>query len=538
MNLVCRKSGKEKISQSGQALLLAIFLIGIIFSFVVIAVNLSLIGLNRSNQGFRQTHALDVAEAGINYYLWHLVHSPTDYCDGNTCPGGSGPFGPYVHNYTDNTGKVIGTFTVWIAPPGLAQNGKVTLCHIPPGTDETLEVALSAVEGHLAHGDYLGPCGGGESSGNPPIVTVESRGDVADGNENRTIIAQLGVPSFAQYAVVANDTVNHLRFGAGTEVFGPVHNNGGVHFDGIAHGLVSSGLATYVDPDNGLTEPGVYTQQSDPNSVFLGGTAFPVPPVNFAGITSDLTNLRSLAQTGGKYVAVSGSGSQGWHIVLKQNDTYDLYRVTSVSNTCSGRNTDQILSQTTSGGGGMSLPFPNNGVIFVEDKLWIDGRIDSASLTVVAARIGATTSQEKSIIINNDLEYTNYDGTDKLGLIAQHDVSVGLVSEGAFSGSADNQDLRIDAAMIAQNGRVGRNYFARSCSSTYYQRNSVTIYGSIATNQRYGFTWICGSTWTIGDSCDSGYQSRTINYDPNIALNPPPYFPKIGTYAILDWREE
>ncbi|OGY29955.1 MAG: hypothetical protein A3F35_02915 [Candidatus Woykebacteria bacterium RIFCSPHIGHO2_12_FULL_45_10] len=361
---------------------------------------------------------------------------------------------------------------------------------------------------------------------------------MADGNENRTIIAQLGVPSFAQYAVVANDTVNHLRFGAGTEVFGPVHNNGGVHFDGIAHGLVSSGLATYVDPDNGLTEPGVYTQQSDPNSVFLGGTAFPVPPVNFAGITSDLTNLRSLAQTGGKYVAVSGSGSQGWHIVLKQNDTYDLYRVTSVSNTCSGRNTDQILSQTTSGGGGMSLPFPNNGVIFVEDKLWIDGRIDSASLTVVAARIGATTSQEKSIIINNDLEYTNYDGTDKLGLIAQHDVSVGLVSEGAFSGSADNQDLRIDAAMIAQNGRVGRNYFARSCSSTYYQRNSVTIYGSIATNQRYGFTWICGSTWTIGDSCDSGYQSRTINYDPNIALNPPPYFPKIGTYAILDWREE
>jgi len=528
----------EKI-QFGQALIMTVILIGIVFSLVIIAVSLSLIGLNRSNQGLRKTQSLHIAEAGINYYLWHLVHAPTDYCDGNTCPPGQGPYGPYVHDYVDNTGKVVGTYTIWVAPPGLAENGKVTICHTPPATDETKAVAPSAVAGHLDHGDYLGPCGGGGTSNNTPIVTVESRGDVADGNENRTIVAQLGIPSFAQYAVVANDTVNHLRFGVGTEVFGPIHNNGGVRFDGVAHELVSSSLATYDDPDHsGPNEPGVHTHQPNPNSVFLGGTAYPVPPVNFAGLSSDFANLKNLAQTAGSYIGPSGSGSQGWHITLKQNDTYDLKRVTSVSNTCSGQATDQILSETTSGGGGNNLPFPGNGVIFVEDKLWIDGRIDSAALTIVAAKIGATGSQEKSIIINSDVEYTNYDGTDSLGLIAQRDISVGLVSEGAFSGSNDNQELRIDAAMIAQNGRIGRNYFARSCNSTYYQRKQITIYGSIATNQRYGFTWICGGSWDLGDSCDSGYQNRTINYDSNLALVPPPYFPKIGTYAIIDWREE
>lgn len=172
--------------------------------------------------------------------------------------------------------------------------------------------------------------------------------------------------------------------------------------------------------------------------------------------------------------------------------------------------------------------FPANGVIFVEDNLWIDGQIDDAQLTMAAARIGATPSQEKSIIVNNDLIYTNYDGTDKLGLIAQRNISVGLYSE---------DDLRIDAAVIAQNGRVGRNYYNEGCSSTYWQRRTITVFGALTTNQRYGFAWICGSTWTWGDSCDSGYETRNIEYDQNLSLVPPPFFPTVGDYTILDWRE-
>lgn len=43
-------------------------------------------------------------------------------------------------------------------------DNQVTICHIPPGNPNnahTITVGASAVDAHLAHGDYLGPCDGG-----------------------------------------------------------------------------------------------------------------------------------------------------------------------------------------------------------------------------------------------------------------------------------------------------------------------------------------------------------------------------------------
>jgi hypothetical protein len=43
-------------------------------------------------------------------------------------------------------------------------DGKVTICHIPPGNPanaHTITVGAPAVKAHLAHGDEIGPCGGG-----------------------------------------------------------------------------------------------------------------------------------------------------------------------------------------------------------------------------------------------------------------------------------------------------------------------------------------------------------------------------------------
>ena len=34
----------------------------------------------------------------------------------------------------------------------------VTICHVPPPVDETIEVNENAVDGHIEHGDYLGAC--------------------------------------------------------------------------------------------------------------------------------------------------------------------------------------------------------------------------------------------------------------------------------------------------------------------------------------------------------------------------------------------
>ena len=168
--------------------------------------------------------------------------------------------------------------------------------------------------------------------------------------------------------------------------------------------------------------------------------------------------------------------------------------------------------------------FPSNGLIFVEDDLWIDGQIDSAILTIAAARFPENPSNWRHITINNDLLYTNYDGNDIIGLIAQGNINVGWDSE---------DDLRIDGALIAKNDRVGRYYYRppsgnQNRCAPHHIKQKITLYGMIASNQRYGFAYSNGT----------GYQERIIIYDANLLFMPPPNFPLTGNfYTPVLWNE-
>src|SRR3989344_7686385 len=153
-----------------------------------------------------RTLAFSIAQAGVEYYRWHLAHAPEDYQDGTGGPG------PYTHSYYDKSNNLVGQFILEIIPP-------------PDGST---------------------------------IVTVKSIGKVLnDSSVEKIIEAKLGIPSFAKYAAVLNANV---RFGDGTEVFGEINSNGGVRFDGIAHNLVTSAVTSYDDPDHvGNNEFGVHT---------------------------------------------------------------------------------------------------------------------------------------------------------------------------------------------------------------------------------------------------------------------------------------
>lgn len=462
----------------------------LVFSVVAVVVVSALVTwagtiLKSTRQLTQREQALQIAEAGIDYYRWHLAHNQTDYYDGR----GSTSTGPYVHNYTDKDGDVLGTYALTITPP-------------PTGST---------------------------------VVVIKSKGTLtADPTISRTLQVTMAIPSLVKFAVLGNST---LRFGAGTEVFGPIQSNDGIRFDGVAHNLVSSAVDKYNDPDeSGGFSFGVYTMVSpaDPNppaavpnrpDVFMAGRQFPVPAVDFDGLTVDLSQMKTKAQTGGRYF--SSSGSQGYHIVLKTNDTFDIYKVTAVMSAPSGCKD----SQGQSGWGTWSIKtetllgnyaFPTNGVIFVEDHLWINGQINTARLTIAAGRFPDSPGQRRNIIVNNDLLYTNYDGRDVIGLIAQGDFNTGLYSE---------DDIRVDAAIIAQNGRVGRFYYSSSCknsTSDYFTRNSYTLYGMLASNDRYGFAYTDGT----------GYITRNIIYDGNLLYGPPPSFPSASNqYSTISWNE-
>ncbi len=439
-----------------------------------------------SRQTLNREQAAEIAEAGIEYYRWHLAHASVDYQDGTGGPG------PYAHPYKNAAGDVIGQFILDI---------------VPPKTGST-------------------------------VVTITSTGKVsADPNLAEKIQVQLAIPSLAKYAVASNSDV---RFGAGTEVFGPIHSNGGIHFDGLAHNVVTSTQSQYTDPDTGRLSFGVHTDvtPSDPTppsavpdrtDVFEAGRQFPLPAIDFAGFTTDLSQIKAGAQASGQYFA--NSGYQGYHITLKNDDTFDVYKVKSLYPAPSGCTNIQSQSgwgtwSIGTGGTAVSFvgtyPIPANGLIFVEDNVWVDGTINTARVTIASGRFPDNASTRTSITVNDDLKYTNYDGQDVIALIAQQDINVGLVS-------ADT--LRIDAALIAQNGRVGRFYYRAPGSSSncspYHDRNTLTLYGMLASNQRYGFAYTDGT----------GYATRNITYDANLLYGPPPSFPLTSSqYSTISWK--
>jgi hypothetical protein len=483
----------KKPSSSGTLLVQAL-IFGTI-SIVIVGALISWAGINikASRLGIYREQALQIAEAGVDYYRWHLAHAPNDYQDG------TGIAGPYVHPFTDKDGNVIGQFSLVITPP-------------PTGST---------------------------------IVKIESTGvSFADSSVTRKVTTRLAIPSLAKFAVVTNDAV---RFGEGTEVFGPIHSNGGVRFDGIAHNVITSSVDKYDDPDHtGGQEFGVHTHVNAPPSsgvnnsfrsaeappntipnrsdVFESGRLFPQPAFDFVGLTTDLAGIKSKAQTAGKYI--SSSGSQGYRLVFKTDDTFDVYKVTQLQATPGGCSNTQsqsgwgVWSIKTTGGQTFvaNYPIPANGMIFVEDNVWVEGQINTARVTVGSGRFPDNASTRTSITVNNNLLYTNYDGQDVIALIAQNNINVGLYSL---------NDLRIDAALVAQNGRIGRYYYGSSCGSNYI-RNSLTLYGMLASYGRYGFAYTDGT----------GYDTRTIIYDANLLYGPPPSFPLTSDqYQTISWEE-
>ncbi len=441
--------------------------------------------------------ALQIAEAGIEYSRWYLAHYQTDYTLGNVGAG------PYIYPFNDKDGNQIGTYTLTVTPP-------------PTGST---------------------------------LVKVKSTGaTLADPTATRSINVNLAIPSLAKYSVLANAD---MRFGEGTIVYGPIHSNGGIRFDGVIWNQITSSKTSYDDPDHsGAVEFGVHTHvntgstsvnnsfrpaEAPPSTVanrsdvFKAGRTFPVPAVDFAGITNDLATIKTQAIASGRYFAASGY--QGYQIILKTNDTFDLYRVTSLSAPPSG--CSDVTSDSTWGTWSIgaktflaNYAIPANGLIFAEDNIWVEGQISSARVTIAAARFPDTVATRKNITVNNDLKYTNYDGTDVLSLIAQNNINVGLFSD---------TNLQIDGALVAQNGRIGRYYYdpptngggTNRCGVNVY-RNSISLYGMLGTNGRYGFAYTDGT----------GYDDRTITYDTNLLYAPPPNFPLASDkYQIILWEE-
>ena len=427
--------------------------------------------------------AVDIAEAGLEYYRWHLAHWPNDLKDGTSSNG------PYVHTVLDPEGGVLGTYSLVIS--------------------------------------------GDQACGSVTSVTITSTGWAASNpTMKRTLFARYTRPSVAEYPAVINSNV---WAGADRIISGPYHSNGGVRMDGTHNADVTSGVATWLCNSSFGCSP-----SANKGGVFgTGGPqslwSFPAPTIDFNGITVDLVKLKGYATSTGRYLA--SSGNYGYKIVLKSNGTFDASKVTGTTQiwgytTENGWKQERTIISSTGSVTNYSIP-AECPVIFVEDNVWLEGVV-TGKVTLAAADVTAS-SVDRSIVIPNDITYASATGNG-LTAIGEEDVLISLQSPNI---------MNVNGIFIAQKGHFGRNHYCTNdCTSTsgdqglpssldsYVTRSTLNTNGTIVSNGRFGTKWTSGSTFI------SGYSQRNDAYDSTLAKSPPPFTPATSDdYKFVDWRE-
>jgi hypothetical protein len=159
-------------------------------------------------------------------------------------------------------------------------------------------------------------------------------------------------------------------------------------------------------------------------------------------------------------------------------------------------------------------------IVFAEDYLWVEGTV-KGRITVVSARF-PIASNHMNIWISNNLNYTAYDSTNSLGLIAQNDI---------YFARDIPSDFKVDGALIAQQGKIIRHGYLPTCGPAGTAvRDKLTINGSLVSYQK--------SYWNFCTQPLSGFKVREINYDADLLYQPPPYFPTTGDWEFISWKEE
>jgi hypothetical protein len=436
-----------------------------------------------SDRQLAQEKALNTAEAGINYYRWHLAHDPDDFFDGTESEG------VYEHEYIDPQGNSFGKFSLDIDEPSVGSS----------------------------------------------VVTIRSTGWVNEfQNIKRTITVQYGKPSFAEFSFLSNAS---SWYGNNITVSGQIHSNNGIRMDGTNLSLVQSAQETYICGD----ETGCYNSSYCfspcswnwfqhrcycPGIWGSGGDdglwEYPETTINFESIALDFDDLQDEAEDVGLYLAET-TEARGYHIIFS-GSSFNVYRITSTNyyqgytpdDNCQ-RRYERISNQNLIGTYNVS----DRPIIFSEEDLWVEGEIDGR-VTIIAARF-PIDSNALNIWINSNLTYTAYDKTNSLGLIAQNDI---------YFTRDIPEDFRVDGALMALNGKIIRHGYISGCgySSTHSVKESLTIYGSLISYNK--------SYWNFGSSPSSGFKVRNISYDPNLYYFPPPFFPTTGEYEFISWVED
>lgn len=450
-----------------------------------------LLQLKQAKQKVAWHQALVIAEAGLNYYRWHLTHAPEDIQDGQNWCCSLPPCsvcGPYEHEYTDPAGGVIGKYSLEIK-----------------GRQQCSQIAS---------------------------ITITSTGWTNQfPNIKRELQVKYVRSTVADFAYLLNDNV---WAGADREIKGPYHSNGGIRMDGQNKALVTSARDDWICTDSfgcspcpsqcwfeatNCVCPGVFNTANGNEDLF----DFPVPPFDFDGLTMDLAAIKALTQAG-QGIYLTPSAQEGYHIILRNNGSIDVYEITDLDAVNAydleqGWHWEYSVIGAENFLANYSIP-EDCGLVFIEDDIWVEGEVKGKVTMISADLINPT--QETDVWLINNIEYTTRDGSDGLVLLGQRNNLIGLYVP-------DRMELH--GIYIAQTGHFGRNHYP-STYSPYHKREYLELFGSVVSNGRVGTQWTSGGSWV------SGFGQRENIYDPQQSYNPSPFLPCISEeYQFKEWEE-
>ncbi len=453
---------------------------GAIFSILLAGLlGFILLQLRLSSQKVAWNEALEIAEAGINYYRWCLNNEVEQNC-------------LTEKDYFDPAGNLIGKFS--------------------------LQVTSTSACGQTIQKEIVST---GWTNNFPDL--------------KRKVSVLYARTSIAKFSYVLNDNV---WIGSDHEIRGPYHSNGGIRMDGENQSLVTSAKDKWICTSSfGCSScpisagcqiqgsncvcPGVFTTANGNPDLFQ----FPVPPFDFTGITIDLAKIKSLTQPyPQKYywppsTEINPQG-KGYHIKFRNDGKFEVWIITELSSTYAYSleedwHYDYFIIQSEYQYGAPISIDPACSLIFFEDNLWPEGVV-KGKVTVASANL-INPNLDTDVVLLGNIDYTVKDGSDGLALIGERNVLIGPQSP-------DQMELR--GIFIAQKGRFSRNHYPGNI------REKLEIYGSIISNGRVGTQWVSGSQIV------SGYLKRESYFDSNLIYNPPPFVPYITSdFKIVKWAE-
>ena len=161
--------------------LIQVLVFGAVAVVVISGLIMSALGNTKlARRSVLSEQAFQTAEAGIEYYRWHLSHAPSDFKDG------TGNSGPYVKNFYDKDNNLLGTYTLTITPS--ANGSTVTIksvgtSSIDPNAKRTIVTKITTGTGVTFHYGVQSGVGGFVMGGNSLVNgNVYSNGNITGGN--------------------------------------------------------------------------------------------------------------------------------------------------------------------------------------------------------------------------------------------------------------------------------------------------------------------------------------------------------------------